>query len=611
MKCKAAFVLLVFMFVFSSGLLHPSEVAAAEKGLITASTTLNVRSAPSLKSENIGSLKSGQQVEVKSSSKADWYLIDYNGKEGFIAKQYVKIISPSPSSDIKIIVNGEELSSPVKPPNIEGRLLVPFRAIAEAINIDVDWDGEKRQVIAKGDGIEVIFTIDRPETLVNGVIEQVTPHPFIIDGHTVIPLRFFSETFKADVGWDNDTRIASVDRSLTELLPEDEESEVEDEADDADKDVDEGNETEKDLDPNLAIAQAQFFSTENMTGVVDTDSGTLNFRQQPTTDSPVVARLVNGESLRILGFKNEWINAEINGRQGYVHSNYIKLFKMDKPISLLLEPVVEQDAATMEISWNKYGTAKADGSMGKDNNFSLKTNALYIEYPQLEIGIIKAFSVFEEGQGNLARIELEEGYFAIVLNQPEKLTVTVYKNEPGKKRIVIDAGHGAKDPGAVANGLREKDIVLDVTLYLEEILKDSNFHVIFTRKDDTYLTLAERVELTNALEADAFISIHANAASSVNAKGTETFWNSGHQSIESFNLATTLNQELVRELATFNRGVKHANFHVIKNTVMPSALVEIAFLTNLDDARMLSSDEHRKKSAQAIATGLNNYFFNQ
>lgn len=588
-KCKATFVLLVFMFVFSS-ILQPSEVAAAEKGLITASTTLNVRSAPSSQSEKIGSLKSGQQVEVQSSSKADWYLIDYNGKEGHIAKQYVKIISPRTlSSNIKIVVNGEELISPVVPPNIEGRLLVPFRVIAEAINIDVEWDAEKRQVIAKGNDIEVVFTIDRTETLVNGVVEDVTPQPFIIDGHTVIPLRFFSETFKAEVGWDNDTRIASVDRSLIELpleeLP-----------------------LEEEVDPNVEIAQAQYFSTENMTGVVDTGNDTLNFRQQPTTNSAIIKRLEDGVTMRIIGFNKDWINVETNGQQGYVHSNFVKLFENNKPISLLLEPVVEQDGMKTEISWYKHSTTKVDGSMGEANTFSLQTNALYIEYPGLKTDIFKAFSVLEKGEGNLARIELNEEYFAIVLNKTEKLTVAVYKNEPGKKRIIIDAGHGDKDPGAMANSLREKDIVLDVSLYLADILRDSNYHVIFTRNDDTFLTLGERVELTNALEADAFISIHANAASNVDVKGTETFWNSGHQSVDSFNLATALNQELVKELATVNRGVKHANFYVIKNSFMPSALVEIAFLTNKDDAKLLSSEEFKKKSAEAIATGLNNYF---
>ncbi|RKD76493.1 N-acetylmuramoyl-L-alanine amidase [Sinobaca qinghaiensis] len=173
------------------------------------------------------------------------------------------------------------------------------------------------------------------------------------------------------------------------------------------------------------------------------------------------------------------------------------------------------------------------------------------------------------------------------------------------KVISIDAGHGGNDPGAVANGLQEKELNLDVALRVEKRLKDLGATVIMTRKTDTFIELGQRARIANDAKASSFISIHGNAFNAA-ANGTETFHHP--TSTEGRKLATALQTELIEELSTTNRGVKNNNFAVLRLTSMPSALVELGFLTNAAEAKRLKTNEFREKSAIAIVNGLETYY---
>ncbi|WP_252312088.1 N-acetylmuramoyl-L-alanine amidase [Sinobaca sp. H24] len=173
------------------------------------------------------------------------------------------------------------------------------------------------------------------------------------------------------------------------------------------------------------------------------------------------------------------------------------------------------------------------------------------------------------------------------------------------KVISIDAGHGGNDPGAVANGLQEKELNLDVALRVEKRLKDLGATVIMTRKTDTFIELGQRARIANDAKASSFISIHGNAFNA-SANGTETFHHP--TSTEGRKLATALQTELIEELSTTNRGVKNNDFAVLRLTNMPAALVELGFLTNTAEAQKLKSNEFREKSAIAIVNGLETYY---
>ncbi|CAH0345166.1 cell wall-binding repeat-containing protein [Bacillus sp. CECT 9360] len=178
-------------------------------------------------------------------------------------------------------------------------------------------------------------------------------------------------------------------------------------------------------------------------------------------------------------------------------------------------------------------------------------------------------------------------------------------------KIVVDAGHGGTDPGATGNGLVEKNVTLDVAKRLQSKLAAQGASVTMTRSGDTYPSLDERADLANRIGADVFVSIHINAFSDPSVNGTETFWNSQYASADSKELATLIQKEMVAELGTNNRGVKQANFVVIKNTKMASALAELAFVSNSKDAALLESSTYRDKAAQGIYQGISTYWSNK
>ncbi|MCW3491270.1 N-acetylmuramoyl-L-alanine amidase [Dethiobacter alkaliphilus] len=176
--------------------------------------------------------------------------------------------------------------------------------------------------------------------------------------------------------------------------------------------------------------------------------------------------------------------------------------------------------------------------------------------------------------------------------------------------IAIDAGHGGTDPGAVGvSGLPEKDVVLDVSLRVADQLRAEGAQVIMTRDTDVFIPLSQRVNIAQNAGAEVFVSVHANAHPNPATGGTETYYFRNKASASaSFNLASYLQNELVRGLGLRDIGVKHGNFLVIRQTSMPSALVELGFLSNSHEESLMRTSEFRQNSADAIVRGLKNYF---
>lgn len=176
------------------------------------------------------------------------------------------------------------------------------------------------------------------------------------------------------------------------------------------------------------------------------------------------------------------------------------------------------------------------------------------------------------------------------------------------KTIAVDPGHGGSDPGAIANGLEEKEIVLDVGIRLEDELRRAGANVIMTRRSDWFPSLSERVQEANHANADIFVSIHTNAAPSSQAEGTETFYNETTMAGPSAELADELQQKAVEKLDTVDRGIQEQNFYVVRETNMPSALAELAFKTNEQEAEYMKTDQFREDAAEALFEGIDAFF---
>ncbi|NMC74800.1 MAG: N-acetylmuramoyl-L-alanine amidase [Geobacteraceae bacterium] len=231
----------------------------------------------------------------------------------------------------------------------------------------------------------------------------------------------------------------------------------------------------------------------------------------------------------------------------------------------------------------------------------------------------------------------------------EENNVLPGKGKPGKvRRIVIDAGHGGHDPGAVGpGGMREKDIVLEIAKKLaRKIRGETGIDVVMTRSTDIFLPLEERTAIANKVNADLFVSIHANASLNKAAAGIETYYlnlaktdkaarvaaRENNTSLEkvgllqsilfdlmanykindSARLADDVQKSLCDRLSKKyagirNLGVKQGPFYVLVGATMPSILVETAFISNEHDAALLESQEYQDAAASGILAGIRNY----
>ena len=193
--------------------------------------------------------------------------------------------------------------------------------------------------------------------------------------------------------------------------------------------------------------------------------------------------------------------------------------------------------------------------------------------------------------------------------------------------VVLDAGHGGHDPGALsASGLQEKDLVLDLALRTADVLRAAGVEVRLTRDRDEFLPLRRRAELTKEYQAGLFVSIHCNAADNPDAEGVETYYitapgfvstqaapeaiadeseyEGNHFSPGNSLLAFHIQENLVRQSLRPDRGVRHARFAVLKGASCPAVLVECGFLSNPIGEKLLGDPLNRERLAKGLADGI-------
>lgn len=294
----------------------------------------------------------------------------------------------------------------------------------------------------------------------------------------------------------------------------------------------------------------------------------------------------------------------------------------------------------------------------------------------VEDGLLRQVRVGQFSQ-DVVRVVLDmtsvREYNAFLLPEPSRLVIDIHgqtaddavaartqgKNAPGPakqkktapagiRKIVLDPGHGGKDPGAIGvGGIAEKDIVLRVAKRLAaKLKKEMGLEVVLTRNDDRYISLEDRTAIANAEEADLFISLHMNASPNGDARGLETYYldntndeaairlaarenGTTRQNIsdlqfilsdmtqnvkleDSITLAHRLQSALVdgvsKKISDFkDLGVKKALFYVLVGARMPSVLVELFFITNKTEARAMSQESYQESVVNALFEGIQKY----
>ena len=182
--------------------------------------------------------------------------------------------------------------------------------------------------------------------------------------------------------------------------------------------------------------------------------------------------------------------------------------------------------------------------------------------------------------------------------------------EEKQKLIVIDAGHGDEDPGSSISNVDEKDLNLQIALKLKSALEEEGYEVMMTRSDDTYLTLTERAEFANEVEADLFISIHQNSyIDDSTVSGIEVYYNESTKTESDEVLAQFIQTELVETTGARDRGIRaYDELVVTRKTEMPACLVELGYMTNKSELSLLQSDAYQYKLVTGMVNGINQFF---
>lgn len=351
--------------------------------------------------------------------------------------------------------------------------------------------------------------------------------------------------------------------------------------------------------------------------VTTTAGDVLNVRTLPSVDGSVIHKLNSGEIVEVIGQSGDWLLILFENGEGYINSSYTVEVGTELPPEIVppvepespqepVEPSVPDDSDDQGTPVPPIGTSNLTGKV--------TVKSLNIrESPSTDSPTIDSLEL-----GQTVEILSLDGYWAkIYVNSQTGYVHKTYlkllnkTNKPLQDRIIVlDAGHGAHDPGASRNKVTEKSITLKVAKLVEAKLKNAGANVLMTRSNDTYLTLEQRTEFAKKNFAEAFVSIHVNSATSTSAKGAETYFDSSTNanSAESKALATLIQKNLVKNADMTNRGVKDERFYVIRNNNVASVLIELAFLSNADDFKKLTSDSFLEIYAESIYQGLVQYY---
>jgi N-acetylmuramoyl-L-alanine amidase len=316
----------------------------------------------------------------------------------------------------------------------------------------------------------------------------------------------------------------------------------------------------------------------------------LNMRSGAGLNYTTVGGLKKGTIVTIIDEKDAWSNIKYNGSVSWVFSNYLKVITNDEE--------EEHQSKNYEINATKLNIRKGPST---DDDILLV----------LPRGTVVAV-IEEKGEWSKILYENKIGWVSSQYISGEKNVAP-----PNGKVVLLDAGHGGSDPGAVvSDNTKEEDITLAIALKTEQALIDQGYKVEMVRTTSQSCTstgsvtieLQCRVSLSKTKKADIFISIHANTAN-VSARGTETFYSTLNQHPnDSAKLANAIHTKYQQAFGSTDRKVKTSNFYVLRYNTIPSVLLEIGFMSDVSDLIRLKSTSVQGEVAKGIASGVNDYF---
>lgn len=455
-----------------------------------------------------------------------------------------------------LVVNNQLIDPPLSPIIFNDRALVPVREIFEEVGATVNYILDSQTIEVISDDYFITMKINDNVAYINGektnIPDNVVPKLIAKVGgqtKTMVPVRFISETIGLDVEFDSEDGAILIDSDDYALSDENQEP-----------DVDEIVQTPSPIVPNVIDVAYDIVDDNNVKVIVETDED-LPEISDFTLNNP--ERVVVDLSGAKLGKINETLNVDESG---------VSAVRLGD----------NEERARIVIDVNNL------------KDYSVNKTA----YNTLEINI----STYDKPVAS-----------ATPTPTPTRNPSTSIPQYTGKKLIVLDAGHGGSDPGAIGNldgtEILEKNLTLDITKKVKKILEDAGYAVSMTRTGDTLPSLVERPTQANEENAAVFVSIHINSVDNApDANGTEVFYaesnNGDEYGTTSEQLAKNILNRMLYYMGSTNRGVKTAEHAVTKRCNMPAALAEVGFITNPVEVYNMTTDEYQQKAAQGIAEGI-------
>ncbi|WP_077596965.1 N-acetylmuramoyl-L-alanine amidase [Oceanobacillus kimchii] len=346
----------------------------------------------------------------------------------------------------------------------------------------------------------------------------------------------------------------------------------------------------------------------NDTETYEVSSSTLNIRSAPSNDSRIVGQFVKGNQLTTFKEQYGWVQTYYGGKEVWVAKHH-------------LTPVSTSSSASTspEMKENLTVTVAAESVMiraGAGTNYK-NTHSVYqgdefdvissegdwyqIKLQNGETGWIASWLTTEVG--GVVSEETSSSSQENISNPPQQQPAS--SGSLAGYTIVIDPGHGGKDPGAIGIGdVQEKDIVYSTSNHVVNQLKEAGANVITTRSGDYFVSLEERVRISNDYQTDAFISIHFDSFPLLSVSGTTAYY--AHKDDQP--LAADIQSFIASSVELTNRGSMHANYKVLRDTNAPSVLVELGFISNQYDVSIVQTNDYQQRVATAITNGLIQYF---
>ncbi|SHE10777.1 N-acetylmuramoyl-L-alanine amidase [Chlamydia abortus] len=360
------------------------------------------------------------------------------------------------------------------------------------------------------------------------------------------------------------------------------------------------------------------------------DATSLNVREEPAAQGAIIGSLKQGTEVEVLSEKYGWAEIQFESGPGWVAAHY--LIK-EQPVKTSNEkeqreekgnnpkPASEPKPTEKKTIGKVYGIVSADAlRLREEPDLEADIVDLLPDSSELEIvGQAGEWLNVITGDGQKGWVS---GEFVVLKEAPAKKETAetssppVEGNIPDKpvfeipglknKVIVIDPGHGGSQPGTIGvkHGTLEKDLNLSTALLVAESLRAAGAKVYLTRDKDQFLDLSDRVDISHAKNADAFISIHYNSAKP-DSSGIISFY---HSEKKDKSLAKALQQELVAATDMKNGGDRFGDYHVLRHNSNPSVLLELGFLSNPNEEEVVRAKGYRLKVAKAIVAGLQEYF---